>query len=338
MIKLIKNELFKVFHKKSIYVFGILILVFCLLNNILYKISYDEDGNYLQDIYIGYEEKDYTILDSLDPNNPNEVDEYIEVKTVYDLEKIMSDNNFGFNDWQYNSAFEYLYDTVYNINYYTYKEKNELKRVEYAKEYEFLFEKFKDNDWKYFVNLKLTKTETEIKDLEYLNDNLNTTLEIKENEERIKRLNLEKELLEYRLKNDISYSQSYLNDAIIEYESTTNRLSDIDKDNLSYEEKRNYQSLLSDNAISKYIIDTKYNVLKENNLRTGLKDLISDYELFIMIFVIVIASGIVSSEFKDGTIKLLLTKPHCRNKILLSKYLTCLTSFGIIILLFICYL
>lgn len=332
MIRLIKNELFKIFHKKSVYVFGILILGFCLLNNILYKITYDEEGNYLQDFYIGYEEKDYTLLDSLDPNNPYEVDEYIYTKTLYDLDKITYDNNFEFNDWQYNFTFEYLYDTVYNINYYNYKENNELKREEYIEKYEFLLEKFNDNDWKYFVNLELDNINNEIKEIEYLNDSLNTTLDIKEHEERIKRLNLEKELLEYRLKNDISYSQNYLNDAIIEYESTTNRLFDIDKENLSYEEKRNYQSLLSDNAISKYIIDTKHNVLKENNLRTGLKDLIIDYELFIMIFVIVIASGIVSSEFKDGTAKLLLTKPYSRSKILLGKYLACLISLGIIII------
>ena len=49
MINLIKNELFKVFHKKSIYVFGIIILGFCIINNVSYLKTYDEEGNYIYD-------------------------------------------------------------------------------------------------------------------------------------------------------------------------------------------------------------------------------------------------------------------------------------------------
>lgn len=44
--------------------------------------------------------------------------------------------------------------------------------------------------------------------------------------------------------------------------------------------------------------------------------------LFISIFVIIIAAGIVSQEFSTGTIKMLLTRPVARWKILLSKLLT----------------
>jgi ABC-2 type transport system permease protein len=48
---------------------------------------------------------------------------------------------------------------------------------------------------------------------------------------------------------------------------------------------------------------------------TGLLDLLS-------IFVIIVAATIISSEFKTGTIKLLLVRPPSRIKILMSKYLT----------------
>lgn len=43
------------------------------------------------------------------------------------------------------------------------------------------------------------------------------------------------------------------------------------------------------------------------------------------VFVIIIASTIVSAEYKHGTIKLLLIRPPSRLKILISKYITVLT-------------
>ncbi|MGJ7923256.1 ABC transporter permease [Neobacillus sp. LXY-4] len=52
---------------------------------------------------------------------------------------------------------------------------------------------------------------------------------------------------------------------------------------------------------------------------------------FIGIFMIIVAAGMVSSEFSWGTIKLLLIRPISRSRILLSKYLTVLL-FGITLL------
>lgn len=50
----------------------------------------------------------------------------------------------------------------------------------------------------------------------------------------------------------------------------------------------------------------------------------SFFTTLISLFTIIIAAGIVSNEFKWGTIKLLLIRPISRSKILLSKYLTVL--------------
>ncbi len=52
---------------------------------------------------------------------------------------------------------------------------------------------------------------------------------------------------------------------------------------------------------------------------------------FIGIFMIIVAAGIVSSEFNWGTIKLLLIRPMSRSKLLLSKFLTVLI-FGLTLL------
>jgi ABC-2 type transport system permease protein len=50
----------------------------------------------------------------------------------------------------------------------------------------------------------------------------------------------------------------------------------------------------------------------------------SNVVLFVGLFVIIVAAGIVSSEFNWGTIKLLLIRPISRGKFLLSKYITVL--------------
>ncbi|KEO83868.1 ABC transporter permease [Tumebacillus flagellatus] len=61
--------------------------------------------------------------------------------------------------------------------------------------------------------------------------------------------------------------------------------------------------------------------------------------LFLPLLVIVIATDIVSSEHSEGTIKLLLTRPVKRWKILLSKYLTLLiyTTLTVMITMVACY-
>ncbi len=46
MIKLIKIELKKILHKKSLTIILGIMVIFCLLNNILYWLDYDEEGIY----------------------------------------------------------------------------------------------------------------------------------------------------------------------------------------------------------------------------------------------------------------------------------------------------
>lgn len=57
---------------------------------------------------------------------------------------------------------------------------------------------------------------------------------------------------------------------------------------------------------------------------------------FIGLLIIVIAGGIIASEFSNGTIKFLLINPRTRGKILLSKYVTVITIGYIMIVL--CYI
>ncbi|MDZ5783949.1 ABC transporter permease [Marinococcus luteus] len=73
---------------------------------------------------------------------------------------------------------------------------------------------------------------------------------------------------------------------------------------------------------------TGENVWSFMSTNTALLDLLS-------IFVIIVAATIISSEFKSGTIKLLLVRPPSRMKILFSKYLTVLLyALGMLAFLF----
>ena len=91
---------------------------------------------------------------------------------------------------------------------------------------------------------------------------------------------------------------------------------------MSYKIKKEYRQSIENKEISKYIIENNQDINKTDDIRGILKDFFSQYGLFIIVMVVMIAGTIVSEEFSKGTIKLLLIKPYDRNKILLSKFIT----------------
>lgn len=100
---------------------------------------------------------------------------------------------------------------------------------------------------------------------------------------------------------------------------------DIKEDsNYSYQEKIDYIEKEKALNISKYILDTKQNINKSNTLNYQLRTVLEDYELFIVLLIIIISSTIYAEEYHKGTIKLLLIKPYKRYKIIISKFLSCL--------------
>lgn len=91
---------------------------------------------------------------------------------------------------------------------------------------------------------------------------------------------------------------------------------------LGYEEKQEYNKSLERREVNRYILENNINVNKTNDVRGILKNLFSEYGLFMIVMIVMVAGTIVSEEFNKGTIKLLLVKPYSRNKILLAKFLT----------------
>ncbi len=92
--------------------------------------------------------------------------------------------------------------------------------------------------------------------------------------------------------------------------------------------------------LAQYYLDKNINPTSPNGV-TFMKGFIQNaVNLFIPLMVMVVAADLVSGEHTAGTIKLLLTRPVERWKILLSKYITLLLSVSFIVLAtgLICYL
>lgn len=330
MIKLIKNELFKIFHKKSIYVLAGIMLAFVILNNIVYKVFYDDNSNYAsQTLNDSSWEIDYYSeeLKNLDINKESDKEEYISCKTSYDIAVLHSSYQIG--TWQYNIIDTRLYDIIYNINYYTYIEKNDKILKEYQDKYDYYINSFENNNFKVFIKEELDSTQKEIDTLEKEKKTITSTKRLKEIEDSLNILYIKKEMINYRISNDVPYSNSYLNTAIEDYIDTYTYLNSTTVDSLSYNEKIEYNNNLSKNATSKYIIDNKIDLNQENTVRNNLRCIFNSYEILIVILIIIISGTIISNEFNKGTIKNLLIRPYKRSTIFISKYIS---SFIILIL------
>lgn len=338
MLNLLQVELSKILKKRSIYIIWGLMLIFCLLNNFLYLKDYDEEGNYkyLEQEDLKTEETNlHNELKNYDKDNKNEVTMYITIKTK--LEILTLKQKFSQNSWQFKKINNYLYDIIYQSNYYKYIEKDYTKEKEIQEKYQIILNELNNDNYKYFLNkeieenIELQKTLKE----KYLNEKDKKINE--ETKQQIEEVKFNLKILNYRLKNNIKEDNSYLNNALEEYQENYKNIlyyKSIDRKK-TYQEELNYQDSLSKMKISQYIIENKQNINKQNNLNYQLRTIVEDYEIFLVILILIVCSIIVCDEFKTGTIKLLLIKPYSRGKILLSKYLTTIIVITLTILLLI---
>lgn len=338
MIKLLEIELKKIFKHKSIYIVWGLMLIFCLLNNILYFTDYDDDGNYKYQDNENLEEEIEKLNQELtryNKDNQNEITMYITIKTKIDILELKQ--KYDKNSWQYKKINDYLYDTIYQINNYKYNELNELELKRFNDEYNQILNKLNKNDYNYFLNIKIIETEEIIKKLKEEYNNIEDEKTRQELYKQIENEKLNLKILKYRLDNNIKEDNSYLNNALENYQENYKTVKYYQElaGNKTYQEKITYMNAIKEAKISQYIIENKQNINKENNLNYQLRTIVEDYEIFITILILIVCSTIICEEFKDGTIKLLLIKPYSRCKILLSKYLTSIIVIFISILLLI---
>ena len=142
MSSLIKNEITKILKKKSLYIMLIVILAYVIFANIMYKYAYSSTQNYIySESYIKMLEED---IKNLNPENLEEVDQYISSKTEIDTYNLIKE--YDEDSWQYEVILDKGTTYISAINYYTYKEKNS-EALENAKiEYNNFVEKLNSND------------------------------------------------------------------------------------------------------------------------------------------------------------------------------------------------
>ena len=323
MSSLIKNELTKIFKKKAIYILLFVTLAFVILSNCIYKYFYGNSSySYYSDSYVEYAKQE---INNLDPDKPSDTKMYIEYKTAIDVSEMMKQYN---NDaWQVQIIASTLESYINERNTYLYgAEKNEEQANKINEQINELSNKLKNDDWKYFANEELQKAQEKLKTLENEKNATEDKQILESLETEIKNAKIDLEVAEYRVDEDIKYGYDYMNTALSTYQQQSYIIAQVEDSNeeLSYREEKDYKQAIEDKEISKYIIENHEDINKGNDLRGILSRFFSEFGLFIIVIVIMIAGTIVSEEFNKGTIKLLLVKPYSRNKILLSKFITIL--------------
>lgn len=325
MINLIKNELYKVFKRKSIYILLAIMLCIITLNTFLTKKYSIEDP-----VSTSAEEK-YELqelkrtIDSYDKNSPGEKEEYYNTLSNIELYELTDKYK---EPWKKILIRENLRDIIHSMNNAKYIEKDIEAYNEYKKEYDAFLKELDSNDWKYFVNKEIKTTTDELASLEKEREKAKNkelyNSRIKEEKNKLEKLKL-------RLEKDIPYDNNYLNTALEDYKQAPQTYKEFKESIIKntsefnikeeYQIKRQYIEYMKNNANNKYIIDNKVDINSPKTTRNLLINTLSDNFLFIMIIIAAGAGSIVSTEFDKGTIKLLLIRPYSRNKILLSKYI-----------------
>ncbi len=333
MSKLIKNELIKIFSKKSMIVIGVIILVIIIGFNVLNKISQSMSNSYsaYSEGYIQYLDEE---LSNLDPNKPSDINKYVETKSQKDLATLAKD--YKETSWQAEVIGTVISPIIEEMNNYEYIDKNNEALTISKAQYDEMLTALKNNDWKYFANKELDSLNTQIEELNTLiaqdseNEDLKTQL---------KSLELQKEVVNLRLDKNINYgSDNYKSIAVQNYRMYMgNYIQSSQGKNLTDEEKSEINGYLEKANLYKYDL---YNDTEYQNTATAnytFQNSIGTYIAIIVMIVVIVAGVSISEEFNKGTVKLLLVRPYSRTKILISKliavFITMLITTATILLL-----
>lgn len=332
MNKLIKNELYKVFHKKSTYIYlfiitALLVLISYLGNKVI-QIANNNDYDSMiatsQSNIESFKDKD-KILDAYK-------DSYVQELANIDCFKLAKERNVDVLSAEY----DYIKTKVYSLylvkhnvidNGYDYSDFGYLSEEDFNNKLNETIKKL-DN----FVPMEEVK-----RDLNNLNkDELCESVSKKNCDEYY---NVYKSVLEYRINNNIPYTRHENSNVLTSYlETYLTYLELRDNKNLSKEKKDEYREVLKNVKLTQYRmehnkIDNKENV--DLGSATFIASPVYDMTIFLIFGIIVIACGIFSEEFDKGTIKQLLIKPYSRNKIAIAKIITCLIATLIFLIYFI---
>ena len=177
-MKLVKNELYKILHKRSTKIFLVIALIFVILTNLIYR--YSDDLLVFSTTY--YEDYDMAL-------------------------SYVNDSN----SWQYQKYMEDYWNLLQE--YYRYLDE-ELDASLISNELEETKNNIENNNWQYFVNNDTNNINESINNIK---NSLNSSLSNNEKINYEKELFILEEQLklnEYRIENDVAFGNDYLNDAI----------------------------------------------------------------------------------------------------------------------------
>ena len=144
-MKLVKNELYKILHKRSTKIFLIIAVIFVILTNVIYR--YSDDLLVFSTTY--YEDYDMALSYVNDYENSGIGDKelynyYKSFIETYDLA-----SNYDSNSWQYQKYMEDYWNLLQE--YYRYLDE-ELDASLISNELEEIKNNIENNNWQYFVN------------------------------------------------------------------------------------------------------------------------------------------------------------------------------------------
>lgn len=334
MIRLIKNELAKILKKKSFYIVMLVTLAFIIGFNIIMKNLGNADYNrYYGDIdeQINVVEKE---LKQLNPLNEEDKETYVDYKASLETYKLIK--KYGINSWQFEIVNTEVNPYLRELALYdTMEQKDEKAYQEKLKEYNSIIERLDNNDWRSFVQEDLDDAKQQLEEQNKLKETAKNEEQLLSINKMIRYLEVQKQVQEWRLEKNISYEVGYYNNLLDTYYNASINVIDYEVGGGNSESqlmKQDYYDSLERANKAKYDIENGTKIDEENNIRGMLINFFSNYEIFIVIMIVMIAGTIVSEEFNKGTIKLLLIRPYKRTTILTAKFITCIIMLAIIII------
>ena len=319
-MNLVKNELYKILHKRSTKIFLVIALLFVILTNVIYRFS----DNLLVFSTTYYEDYDMAnnYVNDYENNGIGDKELYIYYKTYIDTYELAS--KFDSNSWEYQ---KYMDEYWYKLQDYYRAQDEGLDTTNLLDELTQLSTNIENSNWQYFVNEDINAANNNIEQIKNSLDDpsLNNT----------ERANYEKELFileeqvklnQYRLDKNVEYGKDYLNIAI---DAINNALYGMAE--YKYSNDSDFEDSVKSYYENWYILDEEVDTNNGETLRSVFINFFNEYSFLILVFGIMIAGGMVSDEFSKGTIKSLLIIPQKRSKILLAKYISLLIMILLII-------
>ena len=326
MNRLVRIELRKIFAKKTIYIFFAIVSALTIVSAVLEK-----NITKLFDLveYKANAEMYKQSLENYDLEDPEQLEYYIEDKTEYDTIMLAKDYE------TYSAEHTYIYsdikDSIHCMNESKYKTKDDDKYNECKQQYDKQLEFVKNYDWKKHIEEEKESVQDQIQSLKLgINSGL---LDEKEYENQLAVLELSLSVLDYRLEHEIPIDSSSASMELAVYLSSYEEYLrfDNEKNIVNREELLEKKNAEANYMISKYkfehgLIKDTGRALVGDNSATAVAAVFSG-GTFSLLFMLIIAGGIVAEEFNKGTIKQLLLKPYSRGKILTSKIIASIIVF-----------